>query len=61
MLLGKNLIKNIASEATMSYVSTLADVDVKLKMLDVRSENVQIPNDAPEVPPPPPNYDFYFP
>ena len=58
VLLGKNLIKNISNEITMGYIATLADIEVKLKLLNVRSDNVQIPNDPPDVPPPPSSFDF---
>lgn len=60
VMLGKELTKAVASEATMGYISSLTDMEIKLRMLDLRSENVQIPNESPEVPPPPPNFNFNF-
>ena len=58
--MGKALVKNMMNEDTKEFVSTLTDTEIKLRLLELRSENVNIPSEAPDVPPPPPNYDFYY-
>jgi len=42
----------------MAKVSGLAEIEIKLRMLNIRTENVNIPNEQPEIPPPPSNYAF---
>ena len=57
VVLGKNLA---TGGATLDFVDTLTDLDVKIKLLDIRSEGIVIPDEAPPLPPLPANYDFYY-
>jgi len=46
----------MSSKSMHQDLETLLSMDVKLRLLD--TEGVQIPESPPDVPPPPPNYDF---
>ncbi len=47
----------VSSEAEKD-AQMLLELDIKLRLLDI--EGISIPERAPEVPPPPANYDFAF-
>lgn len=52
------LDQDMMSQYTKNDLDTLLTMDIKLRLLD--TEGVTIPEVPPEIPPPPPNYDFNF-
>lgn len=45
---------------TIAYVEALADIGLKVRLLDITGEGVEIPAQPIEVPPLPDNFDFFF-
>lgn len=52
------LQQDMTSNETKKDVEMLLDLDVKLRLLDI--EGLNIPDQAPELPPSPPDYDFEY-
>jgi engulfment/cell motility protein 1 len=50
------LFFKMTSELTTQELDILLSMEIKLRLLEI--EGVTIPEDAPPIPPPPPNYDF---
>lgn len=48
----------MSSNETQKDLTMLLDLDVKLRLLDI--EGIDVPDQAPEIPPSPPNYNFEF-
>ena len=46
----------MTSKEANNDLETLLSMEIKLRLLD--AENIDIPQNAPEIPPDPPNYDF---
>ncbi len=46
----------MTSKEAENDLETLLSMEIKLRLLD--SEGINIPQDPPEIPPDPPNYDF---
>jgi len=49
---------DVENSETLDDLKVLVDTEIEVKLLDL--EGVSIPSSAPAVPPPPPNYDFFF-
>lgn len=58
ILLGRSLSAGVANRDTLEFIAALTDFDVKLAILDIRVQQLNIPDEAPTAPPPPPNYEF---
>lgn len=54
------LDKNISSKSTAKYIQQLTDINVKLCLLELGSERIEIPVIPPEISPLPTNYQFYY-
>lgn len=48
--------QEMTSKESTNDLETLLSMDIKIRLLD--TESVSIPESPPEIPPPPPNYDF---
>ncbi|ELU11056.1 hypothetical protein CAPTEDRAFT_228466 [Capitella teleta] len=48
----------MTSDLTTQEMDILLSMEIKLRILDI--EGVNVPEDAPPIPPPPPNYDFAY-
>jgi len=58
---GLNMLKNsqITTRDTELYVQTLTEIGLKIKLLDLSGEKVDIPGSLPASPPPT-NTDYFF-
>ncbi|KAI9356310.1 ELMO/CED-12 family-domain-containing protein [Zopfochytrium polystomum] len=54
------LDKNITNRETADYINDLTEIDVKLALLDLTGDGVDIPAVAPEIPDVPGNWNFYY-
>lgn len=52
------LNQDMTSNESKKDVDMLLDLDIKLRLLDI--EGLNIPNQPPELPPSPPDYDFEY-
>ena len=48
----------MTSKEAENDLETLLSMDIKLRLLD--TEGIEIPQDPPAIPDPPPNYDFCY-
>jgi len=54
------LDKNISSKSTAKYIQQLTDINLKLCLLELGSERVEIPVIPPEIPAVPSDYQFFY-
>ena len=54
------LDKNISSKSTAKYIQQLTDINLKLCLLELGSERVEIPVIPPEIPAVPTDYQFFY-
>ncbi|ORX52908.1 hypothetical protein BCR36DRAFT_582317 [Piromyces finnis] len=54
------LDKNISSKSTAKYIQQLTDINLKLCLLELGSERVEIPVIPPEIPALPTDYQFFY-
>ncbi|OUM64855.1 hypothetical protein PIROE2DRAFT_8243 [Piromyces sp. E2] len=54
------LDKNISSKSTAKYIQQLTDINLKLCLLELGSERIEIPVIPPEIPALPSDYQFFY-
>ena len=59
---GLNLLTEgfIVTQTSADFVQTLTDIGVKLRLLDITGERLEIPSSLPIPPVPPPEIPFYY-